>query len=86
MRCSWYKVVGGWKNLSIKRKNLAFKFGENPPSHVEKLKIAQDQLIKNLLTQWETEKENQKIVNKILIKNLLTQWETEEENRLRKGT
>ena len=42
--------------------------------------------MKNLLTQWETEEENQKIVDRIFVKNLLTQWETEEENRLRKVT
>ena len=35
-------------------------------------------LVKTLLTQWETEEENQ---IDLLMKNLQTQWVTEEENR-----
>ena len=48
-------------NRKIKKKNQILKY--HAPSPEETMKKIRDQLIKNLLIQWDTEEENRKILN-----------------------
>ena len=73
-----------WKNFlptskKIKKKNQISKYYTSSPKGM--MRKIQDQSMKNLLIQWDTEEENQKILSMFGKKTSQPWRETEEENR-----
>ena len=64
--CLVFNLWNGWKNFlptnrKVRKKNKIPKYHASSPKKT--IKKIRDQLMKNLLTQWDTEKENQKILS-----------------------
>ena len=64
--CLIFNLWNGWKNFlptskKVRKKNQIPRY--HTPSPKGTIRKIQNQLIKNLLTQWDTEEENQKILS-----------------------